>query len=172
MRESWNSNLHCPKLRPVSQNLLARKGFNFRMRVDKLLNRTAPFRAVGVIAGVCAFLLGTVPLAQAGSRTLPGHVPAIVGQLTPLGDLPLINQLHLALGVPLRDQAGLDIFLAQLYDPASPHYHQYITPQQFADQFGPTAGDYQSLIEFAQSNHLAITATTSAGTDARCRGHA
>jgi len=111
------------------------------------------------MTGVCAFVLGVVPLASAGTRPLPGHVPAIVAQLTPLGDLPATNQLHLALGVPLRDAAGLDAVLGQLYDPTSPLFHQYLTPQQFTDQFGPTAADYQAICDFARSNHLAITAT-------------
>jgi subtilase family serine protease len=129
------------------------------MSLDSLMNRTGSLNAIALLVVLCWLLWGAVPGALADNRTLPGHVPAIVAQLTPLGDLPPTNQLHLALGVTLRDAAGLDSCLAQVYAPASPRYHHYMTPQQFTDQFGPAAVDYQSVMDFARSNHLAITAT-------------
>lgn len=118
----------------------------------------ARFKSLGLVAALSTLLWSALP-AAAATRTLRGHVPEVVARLTALGNLPSTNQLHLALGLPLRDPAGLDAFLAQVYDPSSPLYHQYLTPQQFTDQFGPTAAAYQSLIDFARSNHLAITAT-------------
>ena len=63
--------------------------------------------------------------------------------------------MRLAIGLPLRDPAGLDAFIAQLYDPASPNYRQYLTPQELADRFGPTEQDYEAVKEFARSNGLA-----------------
>jgi len=43
----------------------------------------------------------------------------------------------MTLAVPLKphNQAALDDFLAQLYDPAAPAYHQYLTSQQFTQRF-------------------------------------
>ena len=69
------------------------------------------------------------------------------------------NHLKLAIGLPLRDQAGLSNLLQQIYDPASPNYHHYLTPAQFTERFGPTAADYQTLKAFAFSNNLAVTGT-------------
>ncbi len=37
---------------------------------------------------------------------LPGHVPSVVAGLTPKGRLPATNHLCLAIGLPLRNQAG------------------------------------------------------------------
>ncbi len=73
--------------------------------------------------------------------------------------LPATNRLNLAIGLPLRNQAALDKLLAEIYDPASTNYHHYLTPEQFAAQFGPTEQDYQALIHFAQTNGLTVTAT-------------
>ncbi len=92
---------------------------------------------------------------------LRGHVPAAIARfhLQPLRPLPATNRLNLAIGLPLRNQARLTRLLAEIYDPASTNYHHYLTPEQFAAQFGPTEQDYQSLINFAKTNGLTVTAT-------------
>jgi hypothetical protein len=91
-------------------------------------------------------------------KFLPGHVPPVVSRLTANGELPATNELRLAIGVPLRDAAGLEKFLAELYDPASPNFHKFLTPEEFTEKFGPTKNDYQRVIEFAQTNGLKISA--------------
>lgn len=92
-------------------------------------------------------------------KVLHGHVPPLVAHLTPTGQLTGSKPLDLAIGLLPRDEQGLDHFLAQLYDPASPHYHQFLTPDQFADTFGPSAADYQKVVEFALANGLTVTKT-------------
>jgi len=67
--------------------------------------------------------------------------------------------LSLAIGLPLRAPEDLDALLAQITDPASPYYQQYLTSDQFTSQFGPTIDDYQALIDAAQANGLTIVAT-------------
>ena len=90
-----------------------------------------------------------------------GHVPPAVARLhlQPMSRLPATNRLNLAIGLPLRNQEALSKLLADIYDPASTNYHRYLTPEQFTAQFGPTEQDYQSLINFAQTNGLTVTAT-------------
>ena len=80
-------------------------------------------------------------------------------RLKPIGTLPGAQRLRLAIGLPLRNQPELDALLQQLYDPASPIYRHFLTPEQFTERFGPTATDYQVLIDFAKSNGLAVTVT-------------
>jgi len=118
-------------------------------------------RAFLTVFGVLGLLgaLGTCPVFGAGWKILPGHVPRELSQLTPTRRLAATNQLRLAIGVPLRDAAGLDDFLAQLYDPASPNYRHYLTPEAFAARFGPTENDYAAVKEFARTNGLTVTAS-------------
>ncbi len=104
-------------------------------------------------------LAGSAGAAAANTVRLPGHVPAAVSQLTPLGALPATNKLRLAISLPLRNQAALSDLIKQIYDPASPQYHHYLTPAQFAAQFGPTAADYQTVANYARSNGLAVVGT-------------
>jgi hypothetical protein len=97
--------------------------------------------------------------ANTGLKILPGHLPQLPASLVSNGYLSGTNQLRLAIGLPLRDEKGLGDFLAQLYDPASTNYQHYLTPEEFTERFGPTAGDYQAVMEFARTNGLTITAT-------------
>jgi hypothetical protein len=96
-------------------------------------------------------------------KTLAGHIPPAVKKLNlqPVGRVSVTNRLHLAVGLPLRNQAALNGLLQQICDPASPQYHHYLTTRQFTEKFGPTEEDYQVVIGFALSNGLAVTATFS-----------
>jgi Pro-kumamolisin, activation domain len=103
--------------------------------------------------------LGMCPVSGAVLKTLPGHVPAVVARLHPDGRLAADARLDLAIGLPLRNRPALDTFLGQLYNPASTNFHRFLTPAQFTARFGPTAQDYQAVIQFAQTNGLSITRT-------------
>src|SRR5581483_7457216 len=98
---------------------------------------------------------GLAPARQA----LRGHVPAAVPTLQPLGRLAPSTAMHLAIGLPLRDTNALSALLKQIYDPKSPHYRQYLTPEQFTALFGPTEQDYQQVADFAKANGLTVSAT-------------
>jgi len=91
-------------------------------------------------------------------KTLSGHVPNVATQISSTGRLASTNRLHLAIGLPVHNQEGINALLAQINDPASPHYHQYLTPEQFTALFGPTEQEYQSVIDYAQSSGLTVSA--------------
>jgi subtilase family serine protease len=95
----------------------------------------------------------------AGRQLLHGHIPEAVSHLQPMGRFPGTNRLYLAIGLSLRNQESLDHLLQQIYDPASPNFRQYLTPEQFTERFGPTEQDYQAVIDFAKRNGLMVTGT-------------
>jgi sugar lactone lactonase YvrE len=105
------------------------------------------------------FLLCAPAGRGAGSQTLRGQVPAAVANLQPMGPLANTNRLNLAMGFPLRHRAALIHLLRQIYDPASPRYHHYLTPAQFTEQFGPAEADYQAVIAFAEAHGLTVSGT-------------
>ncbi len=49
--------------------------------------------------------------------------------------------MRLVLVLPLRNQAALDDFLRQLYNPSSPSYRKLLTVKEFTAMFGPTQED-------------------------------
>ncbi len=114
-------------------------------------------------AAVCAaFLLVWPQVGRAADHPLLStHVPAEIasGALQPIGNLADTNRLHLAIGLPLRNQPGLDKLLEQLYNPNSPKYHHYLSVAQYTESFGPNQADYAALRNFVQANHLTETAT-------------
>ena len=78
--------------------------------------------------------------------------------LTPLRRLHGTNVLRLAIGLPLRNREGLTNLLERLYDPGSPEYRHYLTPEQFTERFGPSREDYQAVSNFALAHGLTVTA--------------
>ena len=92
-------------------------------------------------------------------QRLRGHIPEAVQRLTALGREDAADRLKLAIGLPLRNQDELTNFLQQIYDPSSPNYRHYLTPEEFTARFGPTEEDYRAVIQFAQRNGLTVTTT-------------
>jgi len=100
--------------------------------------------------------------AVAAQKTLaPGHIPAAVAQkkVSASGRLSATNELHLALALPLRDAAGLTNFLRDLYNPANPQFHHYLSPSEFTARFGPTPEDLAKVVNFAKASGFKITKT-------------
>jgi alpha-tubulin suppressor-like RCC1 family protein len=115
--------------------------------------RSALIRA-GVLLLTCGWLTEQLPAADL--QQMRGQMPRAVAGLTPLGRLPATQQVRLAFGLPLRNQAALSNLLQQLYDPASTNYHHYLTTQEFTDQFGPTSEDYAAVEAFALSSGFTV----------------
>jgi Pro-kumamolisin, activation domain len=92
-------------------------------------------------------------------QALRGHVPAAVPRLQSLGRLSGTNRLDLAVGLPLRNRLELANLLRQLYDPTSPAYRHFLTPDQFAQSFGPAEADYQAVIASLEAGGLTVTRT-------------
>ena len=112
---------------------------------------------VFAVAAITAAFLS--PSSAAGRQFLHGHVPAIIGgfHLQPVGRLPAQEHLGLVIGLPLRSGEEFSNLLQQIYDPSSPQYHRYLTPQQIAERFGPAEQDYQAVVVFAQTNGLQVS---------------
>ena len=63
------------------------------------------------LAGVVSLLAFSLPLVGSAAprqQLSGGHVPAAVARVKAIGGLPATNQLRLAIGLPLRDRAGLE----------------------------------------------------------------
>jgi kumamolisin len=120
------------------------------------------------------------PNGHAASLTFPVHVSdgpgcagtqKLTGYLTPdilhapiVGPLPGATMVELAVGLPVVETPGLpglEGFVQQVSDPASPSYRQFLTPSQFESTFAPPASDYQALTAWATSNGLTVEASYS-----------
>jgi subtilase family serine protease len=123
-----------------------------------------PFSRLAKLACATAFLLFTISgLAQQPLQILHNHVRSVVssGQAAPAGSLPPEQRMQLAIMLPLRNQTDLTSLLGRLYDPSSPDYRQFLSVDQFTKQFGPTAEEYQAVVDFAEANGFTVTSTPS-----------
>jgi hypothetical protein len=119
------------------------------------------FRSKLATATCAALFFLSAGFSPAAQKILSGQVPAATANLAAISTVPAATHLHLAIGLPLRNQEALSSLLQQIYDPASPNYHQYLTPEQFTENFGPSKDDYQSVLDFARTNGLTVISTYS-----------
>ncbi len=126
------------------------------------------------IALVCAivFLLFTIPGQAQPQQLLTHHVRDAVanGQAQFVGQLPATQTLLFDIVLPLRDRAGLQNFVQEVQDPASPSYHQFLTPQEVTARFGPTQEDWDALVAFAKASGFEIINGTRDERDLRLTG--
>lgn len=111
------------------------------------------------VFGTVLVIFGTPAFSAIQRRTLQGHVPAATTSLAATDSLPNSLRLNLSIGLRLRNEDDLAQLLQQLYDPSSPLYGHYLTPQEFTERFCPTLKDYQGLTDFLHAKGLTVTST-------------
>jgi len=127
---------------------------------------------IGVLACIALALFATAlattssalaaSLGKPSSRyILPGHLVPSLKHHTPIYATASNESLQLSISLNLRNQAALDTLLAVQNDPHSTLYHQYITPEQFAAQFGPTQATVAMVVAYLHSQGLAISSVSS-----------
>ncbi|HET6344556.1 MAG TPA: protease pro-enzyme activation domain-containing protein, partial [Myxococcota bacterium] len=70
-----------------------------------------------------------------GPHLLADHVPARVATAVPQGPVAADEALDLRVALPLQNEAELDALLVELYDPKSPLFGRYLTPEAFHERF-------------------------------------
>jgi len=111
---------------------------------------------------VVAMMFSATIASQAQQSLLTRHVRDVVAnkQAPLVGHLPATQSMRLVMVLPLRNQAGLNDFLKEAYDPYSASYRQFLTVEQFTERFGPSQEDYDSLIQFAKTHGLTVVKTS------------
>src|SRR3984893_656833 len=109
---------------------------------------------------ICASLLAISVSARADQnspKVLNGQVAPLVAQAQLLQTTNSGQQLNLSIGLQPRNAAALNSLLSSLYDPQSPQYHQYLTPDQFEALFAPTPDSVQQVVSYLQSAGMTVT---------------
>jgi len=119
-----------------------------------------------VFLGLIAILLaGTVFLSGLPqAKAAPAFAPTGVGGTSPLIRLSRRlgidrsnRTLQMSVGLSLRNQDQLTALLHNLYNPDSPSYHQFLTVDQFAQEFGPTAEQQQVVEDYLTRQGFTVT---------------
>jgi uncharacterized protein (TIGR03437 family) len=83
-------------------------------------------------------------------RAIP---PNDLGRVAPALQISFVT---LNLAISDSQQADLDNLLAEQQNPASPNYHNWLTPQQYADRFGVSPADLATIEQWLRGQGLAI----------------
>ena len=139
--------------------------FSISKNLSKQSGRCA---AALLLSGGIAFLslpapaapaLGIVSAPVVGLSTISGHVPDLIKTSAALGLLPSNQTLLCSITLLTRNPEGLADLLRGLNDPHDSRYGQYLTPDQFGAQFGPSQAQYSTLITYLQSRGLTVVRT-------------
>ena len=131
------------------------------------MNRRTAF----VLSAAITVALTATTTAQAESvltRHMRDEVRA--GTAQPSAQLSGTQTLSLDIVLPLSDPAGLDSFLADIYNPASPNFHHFLTVAEFTAKFGPTQADYDTVLAYAKANGLKVTGGSLDGMEVQVQG--
>jgi subtilase family serine protease len=128
-------------------------------------------RSLLTIAALLSLLSISTTTSQAQSLSTR-HVREVVrtGEAKSVGQLPSKQVMTLDVVLSLRDSAGLDSFLQQLYNPSSPSYRHFLTVPEFTQRFGPTEQDYDSVVRFAEAHGFTVVGGTRDGMDVQIKG--
>jgi subtilase family serine protease len=104
---------------------------------------------------VCSALVAAGAFASPAMAALKVEKNAVVTAAAPTD--PVGFEVYL----PLRNQAAMASLLKAQQTPGSAQYHQWLTPAQFAAQFGPTAASLANVKAALTAAGLTVTATHS-----------
>ena len=101
----------------------------------------------------------TAPIDNSARATLTGSRPPRALPANDIGAVPSSMQLQgisLVFSRTAAQQAALDTLVAAQQDPASPLYHHWITPDQYAAQFGVAPADIAAVKTWLEQQGFSV----------------
>jgi subtilase family serine protease len=120
--------------------------------------------AVGFVLCACVVVAMSQP-SEAASQPLV-RASKLASETAPagavaLGSLQTTQNINLSVVLAPSDPSGLHSLLANLYNPRSPEFHQWLRPGQFMAKFGPSASEVSAVKGWLHGTGL--TTTTASG---------
>lgn len=111
-----------------------------------------------------------VPGTPTTRSLVPGTMVPGLRHARPLAHLNPNRQLTVTATLRTADPAGLQSFLAAVYNPASPLYHHFLTPRQFAARFAPGDTIRTQVSSWLAAQGLHVVGISRNGLQIRARG--
>jgi len=99
--------------------------------------------------------LGSQGFAATG-RFIAHNTPNYVATAANLGAEDPAKVIEVSFWLNPSNQAGLDALASQLYDPTSPQFRHFLTRNQIAARFAPTAAQMKVVRQFLAANNLKV----------------
>src|SRR5690625_2691876 len=71
------------------------------------------------------------------------------------------SEIGLIVGLKLRHVAKLKSFLRQVQNPASTVYHQWLTPKEFTERYGPSKAQVTRVVQFLKAHGITVESISS-----------
>jgi subtilase family serine protease len=128
-------------------------------------------KTCALLLSIASFLC-TGALQSRAETLMTRHVRQVTqnGLATLVGHLPATQIMQLDVVLPVRDQAGLDNFLADLYSSTVPNHRHFLTPTEFTEKFGPTQKDYDAVVQYVENRGLKVVGGSRDGMDVQVKG--
>ena len=120
---------------------------------------------VAFVVAVAADAAGTPKALAAGvgREALHGRQGIVPPGATLLGPAPSTTTLPLQVTLQPRDPAALAAEVQAVSDPKSPDYRHFLTPQQFAQRYGPTQATIAQVASTLRSEGLSVGSPSATG---------
>ncbi len=102
------------------------------------------------------------PIQVSESQPVRGNVHPFARTENDQGEVAgsmMLNRMVMTFSPSAAQQADLDAILSEQQNPLSPYYHQWLTPEQFADRFGLSAGDIGKVVDWLQGQGFSVDET-------------
>ncbi len=131
----------------------------FQGHASPALERIAAIRKVALALIIALATIAAIsrPARAQMMVRLAGNHPRDIDRFTVVGAADSRRTLAMALTLKLRNRAALDQLIAAQEAPGSPNYHRWLTPDEFAARFGPTASDLQTAADWLSAQGFAVT---------------
>jgi kumamolisin len=92
-----------------------------------------------------------------GLKKLASHIPHAAQKMTDQGKLDETQSMPFAVMLSLNNQVDLDQELADIYNPSSPNYHHFLSPEEFRAKYSPTEAQVSLVKTYLASQGITVT---------------
>ncbi|HEY5003711.1 MAG TPA: protease pro-enzyme activation domain-containing protein, partial [Ktedonobacteraceae bacterium] len=116
-----------------------------------------------IITGLLLLIVGAGIAVKGGVAqadtpvALDNQVDPTISQSQLVQSAPASQPLDISVGLQIRHSGEFNNLLSAMYDPASPTYQQYLTPDEFTQEFAPTDNQVQQVENYLQDQGMTVT---------------
>ncbi len=125
-----------------------------------------------VLTAVLTVMVAVAPPAFAASQVIAHNTPPYVSASTYVKAENPATIMDVTIWLNPRDRAAMDALAHEMYDSRSPNYHRWLSRQEIAERFAPSARDLATVRQFLQSQGLQIVMADKENFFVRARGTA
>src|SRR5437667_12810794 len=109
-------------------------------------------RSLALLVLTAAVAASTALAAPGKSHSLSPHLKDAVD----LGRAPASERHRVVVSLDVRDRDGLEAFLADVQDPASPRYRQFLSQAEFDALYAPAEAQEQAVADHLRRRGLRV----------------